>query len=129
MLGAAESGVGAALLGKKEGWDVFVSDGGKIKEVYKSELNQAGIAYEEGSHSEEKILNADCIIKSPGIPEKAAIIKKIRAAGIELCSEIEFGYRYKKNSKIIAISGSNGKSTTTKMIFYTNTQAIFMNGY
>lgn len=119
VLGAAESGVGAALLGRKEGWNVFVSDGGKIKEAYKKELESAGVSYEEGGHSEEQILSADCIIKSPGIPEKAAIIKKIREAKIELCSEIEFGYRYKGNSKIIAITGSNGKSTTTKMIFHT----------
>ena len=119
VLGAAESGVGAALLGKKQGWDVLVSDGGKIKDVYKNELKDAGIEFEEGKHSEDKILNADCIIKSPGIPEKAAIIKKIRERNIELCSEIEFGYRYKKDSKIIAITGSNGKSTTTKMIFHT----------
>lgn len=119
ILGAAESGVGAALLGKKEGWDVFISDGGKIKEAYKYELQYAGIEFEEGAHSEEKILQADCVIKSPGIPEKAAIIKSIRARQIEIISEIEFGYRYKGNSKIIAITGSNGKSTTTKMIFHT----------
>ena len=119
ILGAAESGVGAALLGVKEGWDVFVSDGGSIKAAYKEELNKAGIRYEEGQHSEAIILAAQCIVKSPGIPEKAALIQKIRSAGIELCSEIEFGYRYKKESKIIAITGSNGKSTTTKMIYHT----------
>lgn len=118
VLGAAESGVGAALLGKKEGWDVFVSDGGKIKDAYKQELEQEGIEFEEGAHSENKILQADCIIKSPGIPEKAAIIKSIRLANIEIISEIEFGYRYKGESKIIAITGSNGKSTTTKMIHH-----------
>lgn len=123
ILGAAESGVGAALLGKKEGWEVMVSDGGNIKESYKKELEKAGIAFEEGQHSEEKILAADLVIKSPGIPEKAAIIKKIRAAGIELISEIEFGYRYKGESKIIAITGSNGKSTTTKMIHHILTNA------
>lgn len=119
ILGAAESGVGAALLGKKESWDVFVSDGGKIKEAYKIELQKAGIEFEEGKHSEDIILKANCIIKSPGIPEKAAIIQKIRAANIELISEIEFGYRYKGAGKIIAITGSNGKSTTTKMIYHT----------
>ena len=119
IIGAAESGVGAALLGKKEGWNVFVSDGGKIKEGYKSELQNAGIEFEEGAHTEDKILQADCVIKSPGIPEKAGIIKSIRAKQIEIISEIEFGYRYKGNSKIIAITGSNGKSTTTKMIFHT----------
>jgi UDP-N-acetylmuramoylalanine--D-glutamate ligase len=118
VLGAAESGAGAALLGKKEGWDVFVSDGGKIKEEYKSELQKAGIEFEEAGHTEEKILQADCVIKSPGIPEKAAIVKSIRSANIEIISEIEFGYRYKGESKIIAITGSNGKSTTTKMIHH-----------
>lgn len=118
ILGAAESGAGAALLGKKEGWNVFVSDGGKIKEEYKSELQKAGIAFEEAGHTEEKILQADCVIKSPGIPEKAPIIKSIRSANIEIISEIEFGYRYKGESKIIAITGSNGKSTTTKMIYH-----------
>lgn len=123
ILGAAESGVGAALLGKKEGWEVMVSDGGNIKESYKKELKKAGIEYEEGQHNEERILAADLVIKSPGIPEKAAIIKKIRAAGIELISEIEFGYRYKGESKIIAITGSNGKSTTTKMIHHILTNA------
>ncbi len=119
ILGAAESGVGAALLGKKEGWNVWVSDGGAIKETYKNELLKAEIEFEEGKHNEEKILAADCVIKSPGIPEKAAIMQKIRAANIEVYSEIEFGYRYKKNSKIIAITGSNGKSTTTKLIYHT----------
>jgi UDP-N-acetylmuramoylalanine--D-glutamate ligase len=119
VLGAAESGIGAAMLGQQKGWQVFVSDGGKIKDTYKSELDKAGIEYEESLHSEEKILKADLIIKSPGIPEKAAIVKKIREAQIELCSEIEFGYRYKGDSKIIAVTGSNGKSTTTKMIYHT----------
>lgn len=119
ILGAAESGVGAALLGKKEGWEVFVSDGGRIRDAYKQLLQEQGIAFEETQHSEEKILKADCVVKSPGIPEKAGIVQQIRKAGIELCSEIEFGYRYKGNSKIIAITGSNGKSTTTKMIYHT----------
>lgn len=118
VLGAAESGIGAALLGKKQGWDVFVSDGGTIKEKYKQELQAAGIAYEEQAHSEDKILAADCIVKSPGIPDKVAIVKKVRAAGIEVCSEIEFAYRYKSDSKIIAITGSNGKSTATAMTYH-----------
>ena len=119
ILGAAESGVGAALLGQKNGWIVFVSDGGKIKADYKNELILAGIAFEEGQHSEDKILEGNCVIKSPGIPEKASIIQKIRAANIEIISEIEFGYRHKGKSKVIAITGSNGKSTTTKMIYHT----------
>jgi len=119
VLGAAESGIGAALLGKQQGWQVFVSDGGKIKDTYKADLREAGIAFEEGSHSMDKITAADCIVKSPGIPEKVPVMKTVRAAGIEVCSEIEFGFRYKGASKIIAITGSNGKSTTTKLIWHT----------
>lgn len=118
VLGAAESGIGAALLGKQQGWDVFVSDAGKIKDKYRQELDDAGIAYEEQQHTEEKILNADCIVKSPGIPDKVSIVGKVRAAGIEVCSEIEFGYRYKADSKIIAITGSNGKTTTTSLTYH-----------
>ncbi len=118
VLGAAESGIGAALLGKQQGWDVFVSDGGAIKDKYKEELQTAGIDYEEKKHTEEKILNADCVVKSPGISDKVAIVKKVREAGIEVCSEIEFGYRYKNNSRIIAITGSNGKTTTTALTFH-----------
>src|SRR4249919_3315328 len=104
ILGAAESGVGAALLGKQQGWDVFVSDGGQMKDVYKAVLDDAAIPYEEGGHTEERILIADCVVKSPGIPEKAPIMKAIRAAGIDVCSEIEFGFRYKGDGKIIAIT-------------------------
>jgi UDP-N-acetylmuramoylalanine--D-glutamate ligase len=118
ILGAAESGVGAALLGSQQGWDVFVSDGGTIKEKFKERLVQEGIELEEGGHTPDKILNADCVVKSPGISDKAAIVKKVREAGIEICSEIEFGFRYKGDSKIIAITGSNGKSTTTKLTFH-----------
>lgn len=118
VLGAGESGVGAAVLGKKQGWEVFVSDGGPIKEVYKKELQSAEIDFEEGGHTMEKVLRATCIVKSPGIPEKAEVMKQVRAAGIEVCSEIEFGFRYKGNSKVIAITGSNGKSTTTKLTYH-----------
>jgi UDP-N-acetylmuramoylalanine--D-glutamate ligase len=118
ILGAGESGVGAALLGKQQGWDVFVSDGGALKDVYKAVLTDAGIAFEEGGHTEEQVLMANCIVKSPGIPEKAPIMKAIRATGIEVCSEIEFGFRYKGDGKIIAITGSNGKSTTTKLTYH-----------
>ena len=106
------------MLGKQHGWEVFVSDGGVLKDVYKAVLDDAGIAYEEGGHTEARILTADCIVKSPGIPEKAPIIKAIRAAGLEVCSEIEFGFRYKGDGKIIAITGSNGKSTTTKLTYH-----------
>jgi UDP-N-acetylmuramoylalanine--D-glutamate ligase len=118
ILGAAESGVGAALLGKQQGWDVFVSDGGAIKEQFREVLRKNGIAYEEGRHTMDNILNATCVVKSPGISDKVAVVKEIRNAGIEVCSEIEFGYRYKGDSKIIAITGSNGKSTTTKLTYH-----------
>lgn len=118
ILGAGESGVGAALLGKQQGWSVFVSDGGQLKDVYKSVLEDASIMYEEGGHDTDRILRAQCVVKSPGIPEKAPIMKAIRGAGIEVCSEIEFGFRYKGDGKIIAITGSNGKSTTTKLTYH-----------
>lgn len=118
ILGAAESGIGAALLGKQQGWEVFVSDGGAIKPHFKEVLVQAGIEFEEGMHSEARILTADCLVKSPGIGEHVPIMKRIRSCGIEVCSEIEFGFRYKGDSKIIAITGSNGKSTTTKLTYH-----------
>ncbi len=118
ILGAGESGVGAALLGQKKGYDVFVSDGGTINELYKNILQQNNIDFEEGQHTESKILSADEVIKSPGIPEKNEWVKKIRSKGIAIISEIEFAYRYKGDSKIIAITGSNGKTTTTSLIYY-----------
>ncbi|MEO5892024.1 MAG: UDP-N-acetylmuramoyl-L-alanine--D-glutamate ligase [Ferruginibacter sp.] len=118
ILGAGESGVGAALLAKQQGYDVFVSDGGAIKDIYKNELVQGNIDFEESMHSEEKIFRADEIMKSPGIPEKNALVKKIREKGIPVISEIEFAYRYKGDSKIIAITGSNGKTTTTALTFH-----------
>ncbi len=118
ILGGGESGVGAALLAKKKGYDVFLSDGSSLKEEYRNELTEAGIAFEEGQHTEEQILNADEVMKSPGIPEKAAIVKKIRTKGIPVISEVELAYRYKGNSKIIAITGSNGKTTTTALTFH-----------
>lgn len=118
ILGAGESGVGAALLGRQQGWEVFVSDGGKIKDNFKQILQEAGVEYEEEKHSTEKILNAQCLVKSPGISNKTGIMRQVRAEGIEVCSEIEFGYRYKGDSKIIAITGSNGKSTTTKLTYH-----------
>jgi len=118
ILGSGESGVGAALLGKQKGYDVFVSDSGNIKENYKKELIDNGIDFEEGVHTTEKILKADEVVKSPGIPEKNEMLKKIRAKGIPVISEIELAYRFKGDSKIVAITGSNGKSTTTSLIFH-----------
>ncbi|MEO7535365.1 MAG: Mur ligase family protein, partial [Ferruginibacter sp.] len=118
ILGAGESGIGAAILAKKNGYDVFVSDGNNIKDVYKAELLEANIDFEEAMHTEEKILNADEVMKSPGIPEKNELVKKIRAKKIPVISEIEFAYRYKGASRIIAITGSNGKTTTTALTFH-----------
>ncbi|MEI6087510.1 MAG: UDP-N-acetylmuramoyl-L-alanine--D-glutamate ligase [Bacteroidota bacterium] len=118
ILGSGESGVGAALLGKQKGYEVFVSDGGKIKEIYKKELTDNGIAFEESGHTEELIMNANEVVKSPGIPEKNEMVKKIRAKGIQIIGEIELAYRFKGNSKIVAITGSNGKSTTTSLIYH-----------
>ena len=118
ILGGGESGVGAALLAKQQGYDVFLSDGSSLKDEYRNELMLSGIDFEEGQHSEEKILNADEVMKSPGIPEKAAIVKKIRAKGIDIISEVELAYRFKGNSKIIAITGSNGKTTTTALTYH-----------
>lgn len=118
ILGGGESGVGAALLGKKEGYDVFVSDGGAIKPSYKQELFDNGIEFEEGQHTEEKILSADEVMKSPGIPEKNELVKMIRKKRIPVISEIELAYRFKGNSKIVAITGSNGKSTTTALTYH-----------
>lgn len=118
ILGGGESGVGAALLAKKEGYEVFLSDAGFIKPTYKQELFDNGIEFEEGKHSVEKILSADEVMKSPGIPEKNEMVKQIRAKGIQVISEIELAYRFKGNSKIVAITGSNGKSTTTALIYH-----------
>jgi UDP-N-acetylmuramoylalanine--D-glutamate ligase len=118
VLGAGESGVGAALLAKQKGFDVFVSDEAVIKPLFKDELARHSIDFEEGGHSKEKILNASIVIKSPGIPEKNGMVKQIRQQGIEMISEIEFAYRYKGDSKIIGITGSNGKTTTTALMYH-----------
>ncbi len=116
MLGAGESGVGAALLAKKKDFDVFVSDFGAIKECYLKELNENGIEWEQGAHSESKILAATAIVKSPGIPE-TLLLKKAREKGIEVLSEIEFASRF-CTGKIIAVTGSNGKTTTATLVHH-----------
>ena len=117
VLGAAESGAGAAVLAKKEGFDVFVSDMSAIKDKYKKLLDDHHIAWEEGQHTEEKILNADEVIKSPGIPDDAPMVQKIINKGIHIISEIEFAGRY-TNAKMVCITGSNGKTTTTSLIYH-----------
>ncbi len=117
ILGAGESGAGTAVLAKQQGFDVFVSDKGKIIDKYKKILNQYEVAFEEGTHTFEKIVNADEVMKSPGIPEKADVVKEIRKKGIPVVSEIEFASRY-TNAFIIGITGSNGKSTTTSLIHH-----------
>lgn len=114
ILGAGESGVGSAILAQKQGFDVFISDIGQVKPRYRDVLNQYGISFEEGQHTEERILRADLIVKSPGIPEKAAMIKQVRKTGIPVISEIEFAGRYNR-AKTICITGSNGKTTTTML--------------
>jgi UDP-N-acetylmuramoylalanine--D-glutamate ligase len=118
ILGAGESGIGAALLAKQKGYDVFVSDAGEIADKYLQELTKNEILFEQSGHSEELILSASEVVKSPGIPEKSAIVQKIRLNNIPIISEIEFAYRYADNSKIIAITGSNGKSTTTALTYH-----------
>lgn len=117
VLGAAESGVGAAVLAQKKGFDVFVSDMGEIKPHYKEMLEKHGLEWEEKQHSEEKILNADEVIKSPGIPDTAPMVVKIKEAGIPIISEIEFAGRY-TDAKMICVTGSNGKTTTTSLIYH-----------
>ena len=117
ILGAGESGAGAAVLAKKQGFDTFVSDMSAIGAKYKSMMDERGIVWEEGKHTEELILNADEVIKSPGIPNEAPIVKKIMALGIPIISEIEFEGRY-TNAKMICITGSNGKTTTTSLIYH-----------
>jgi UDP-N-acetylmuramoylalanine--D-glutamate ligase len=117
VLGAGESGVGAAILAKKMGWNVFVSDFGKIKDAFKTELIENQLEWEEENHSEERILQADLVIKSPGIPEKAPLILKLRERGVKIISEIEFASYY-SNAKTICITGSNGKTTTTMLLYH-----------
>ena len=122
VLGAGESGAGAAVLAKKQGFEVFVSDMSAIKDKYKSMLDSHQIEWEEGRHTEEKILDADEVIKSPGIPDQAPMVQKIIAKGTPIISEIEFAGRY-TTSKMICITGSNGKTTTTSLIYHIFKQA------
>ena len=117
ILGGGESGVGTAILAKQKGWEVFLSDRGNLKPEYRKQLDDEGIAYEEGKHTEDKILGADCIMKSPGIPDKAPIVVKARERGIAVISEIEFAAQY-TDKPIIAITGSNGKTTTTMLTYH-----------
>ncbi|MGB4400639.1 MAG: UDP-N-acetylmuramoyl-L-alanine--D-glutamate ligase [Daejeonella sp.] len=117
VLGAGESGVGAALLAQKQGYEVFVSDMGPVAENYSKELQKANIPFEQNGHTEERILSATEIVKSPGIPDKAPIIKKILEKQIPILSEIEFAGRY-TDAKLICITGSNGKSTTTMLTYH-----------
>lgn len=127
ILGAGESGVGAAILAQKMGWNVFVSDGGKVTDSFKQELTQHKLEWEEGKHSNERILHADLIIKSPGIPEKAPLIEALRQQGVKIISEIEFAAYYSK-AKTICITGSNGKTTTTLLTYHILQKAGFKVG-
>lgn len=117
ILGGGESGTGAAILAKAKGYTVFVSDQGKLKDKYKQELIAQNIEFEEEQHNIDKIISANLIIKSPGIPDKADIIKKVKSAGIEVIDEIEFAFRH-LTGKVIAITGTNGKTTTTLLTYH-----------
>lgn len=117
VLGAGESGVGAAILGKRRGYEVFVSDSSHVKDVYKQMLEAEGIRFEEGGHTADSILAADEVVKSPGIPDDAPLIVSLRQKGIPVISEIEFAGRY-SHAKMICITGSNGKTTTTSLIYH-----------
>ena len=114
VLGGGESGVGTAILGKKKGYNVFVSDKGKINTAYKDVLSHYEIDWEEETHSEDRILAADVVMKSPGIPDTVPLVKQLKAKGILVISEIEFASKY-TDAKIIGITGSNGKTTTTML--------------
>ncbi|MEQ9414990.1 MAG: Mur ligase family protein, partial [Cyclobacteriaceae bacterium] len=117
IIGAGESGTGAALLAKTKGYDVFLSENVTIRESFKAEMQEANIEFEEGVHSLDKILNADLVIKSPGVPDKEDVIQQIKKKGIEIIDEIEFGFRFLKG-KVIAITGTNGKTTTTLLTYH-----------
>ena len=127
ILGAGESGTGAALLAKAKGFDVFVSDSGAVKGKYRAELEGASIAVEEGAHTEERILDAKLIIKSPGVPDKAPIMQKVATLNIPVIDEIEFAFRH-TDAKIIAVTGTNGKTTTTLLAYHLMKEAGFHAG-
>jgi UDP-N-acetylmuramoylalanine--D-glutamate ligase len=117
ILGGGESGVGAALLAKAKGFDVFLSDRGTLQDHYRIMLQDAGISFEEGYHTEEQILSATEVIKSPGIPESVPLVQKLKTQGVPIISEIEFAARYTK-ANLIGITGSNGKTTTTLLTYH-----------
>ena len=117
VLGAGESGIGTAILAKKEGFEVFVSDNGTIQKKYKDVLKNLGVEWEEEGHSEKSVLTADLVMKSPGIPDKVKLVQKLHAQGTPVLSEIEFAARY-TNATIIGITGSNGKTTTTMLTYH-----------
>lgn len=123
VLGAGESGTGAALLGKQKGYEVFVSDKGQIAETYKNVLSQAGISFEEQQHTASAILDADVVVKSPGIPDSVPLIKELDEKGIEVIDELEFAFRFKGEAKVVAITGSNGKTTTATLTHHIIKQA------
>jgi UDP-N-acetylmuramoylalanine--D-glutamate ligase len=117
VLGGGESGVGSAILAKKQGFRVFLSDIGTLKEEHRETLRAFNIDFEEGGHTEQRVLEADEIVKSPGIPDTAPLMQKVLAKGIHVISEIEFAGRY-TNARMICITGSNGKTTTTSLIWH-----------
>jgi UDP-N-acetylmuramoylalanine--D-glutamate ligase len=118
ILGAGESGVGTAILCRRMGYEVFVSDGGRIQDKYKQEMAAHDIEFEEGGHTEARILEAGEVMKSPGIPHKSPLVQKLIAAGVGITGEVELAYRFKGTSKIIGITGSNGKTTTTALTYH-----------
>ena len=122
ILGGKESGTGAALLGRKLGYDVFLSDKGRIEPEYKDILTHAGIDFEEGQHTESRIFGADIVVKSPGIPDTVPMIVRLRESGTEVISEIEFAGRH-TDARMICITGSNGKTTTTLLTHHILSQA------
>ena len=116
-MGGGISGYGSAILARRKGFDVFLSDSGRIADRYRMKLEAWGVPYEEGGHSEERILAASECVKSPGIPDSAPIVRKLRERGVPVISEIEFAGRYLDGARTICITGSNGKTTTTSLVY------------